>query len=198
MSSILKYVMAVVAVFALLAVSHPIQADTPHEAPMKELATTKVKAWISDPAIIEAIKAQNTANAALTEDAILKLDKQWRAETKAGSGPLVDKVLNNALSAFLKKVKADGGGLYTEIFVMDAKGLNVGQSDITSDYWQGDEAKWQKTYPVGPGAVHIGKVAQDESTQKFQSQLSLPITDPATGKNIGAITIGVDLEALGI
>jgi hypothetical protein len=197
MSGLLKLFAAPLAALALLITAQPSLADN-HGGAMKELANTKVKAWIADPAIISAIKAQNEANAGLTEDAIIKLDKQWRAETKAGSGPLVDKVLNNALSGFLKKVKEDAGGLYTEIFVMDNKGLNVGQSDVTSDYWQGDEAKWQKTYPAGPGAVHIGKVAQDESTQKFQSQLSLPITDPATGKNIGAVTIGVDLEALGI
>jgi hypothetical protein len=45
--------------------------------------------------------------------------------------------------------------MITEMFVMDAKGLNVGQSDVTSDYWQGDEAKWQKTYGAGPGVVFV-------------------------------------------
>ena len=97
---------------------------------------------------------------------------------------------------YLKKVEADSQGLITEIFVMDDKGLNVGQSDVTSDYWQGDEAKWQKTYQVGPDAIHISDVEQDESTQRFQSQLSLPVVDPDTKKPIGAVTIGIDVENL--
>ena len=105
-------------------------------------------------------------------------------------------VLGNELSAYLKKVKAESEGLYTEIFVMDNKGLNVGQSDVTSDYWQGDEAKWQKTYSVGPNTIHVGKVSTDESSQALKSQLSMTISDPATGKAIGAITVGVNVEML--
>ncbi|MFT5895664.1 MAG: hypothetical protein ACI8VW_002539 [bacterium] len=36
----------------------------------------------------------------------------------------------------------------------------------------------------------------DESTQRFQTQVSIAITDPNTGKNIGSVTIGVDAESL--
>ena len=41
-----------------------------------------------------------------------------------------------------------------------------------------------------------GEVEQDESTQIFQSQVSIPISDPATGTVIGAITVGVDVSML--
>jgi hypothetical protein len=84
--------------------------------------------------------------------------------------------------------------MYTEIFVMDNKGLNVGQSDVTSDYWQGDEAKWQKTYQVGPDAIHVSDVEQDESSQVFQAQVSVPVVDG--GQVIGAVTVGVNVDAL--
>ena len=165
-----------------------------HVGPITKHADAKVKAWISDSVIIDAVKAQNAKNASLSQADIDTLDKQWRAETGAGSKPMIDAVLANALSDFLKEQKAASNGLYTEIFVMDNKGLNVGQSDITSDYWQGDEAKWKKTFLAGTNAVHVGKVKKDESTQKFQSQLSLPIV--VAGKNIGAITIGVNIDEL--
>ncbi|MEM8755288.1 MAG: hypothetical protein AAGF90_20180, partial [Pseudomonadota bacterium] len=75
-----------------------------------------------------------------------------------------------------------------------AKGLNVGQSAKTSDYWQGDEAKWRETYLVGPDAIHVSDVEEDESTQTFQIQVSLPIVDG--GAPIGAVTVGVDVEHL--
>ena len=173
-----------------------VLAAGPHEAPMVEYAKTKVSAWLNNPVVINAIKAQNTKNAAITQADIDKMDKQWMAETKASDKPLINAVLSNELSSYLKKVEADSKGLITEIFVMDDKGLNVGQSDVTSDYWQGDEAKWQKTFKVGPDAIHISDVSQDESTQKFQSQLSLPVNDPDTKKPIGAVTIGIDVENL--
>lgn len=179
-----------------LLVGGPVSAAGPHEGPMTEYAKTKVAAWLNNPVVINAIKAQNAKHASLTQADVDKLDNQWKAETKASNKPLINAVLGNELSKYLKKVEEDSKGLITEIFVMDDKGLNVGQSDVTSDYWQGDEAKWQKTYKVGPDAIHISDVSQDESTQKFQSQLSLPVNDPDTKKPIGAVTIGIDVEAL--
>ncbi|EDP64683.1 hypothetical protein BAL199_04464 [alpha proteobacterium BAL199] len=156
----------------------------------------QIKPWLSDPAVVDAIKAQNAKTASLSDADIDKLDKQWRAEAKGGGGPLVSELLGNALSKFLAGKKAASNGVYSELFVMDAKGLNVGQSDVTSDYMQGDEAKWQKTYSVGPDAVFIDEVEFDESSKAFQSQVSATIVDPATGKPIGAITIGMNVEKL--
>lgn len=161
---------------------------------LAEYGRSNFPAWLNNPTVISAVKAQNAENANLSSVDIDALDKQWRAETKSGAGPLIDPKLANALSAYLKKVKADSQGLYTEIFVMDNKGLNVGQSDVTSDYWQGDEAKWQKTYQVGPDAIHVSDVEQDESTQQFQAQVSMPIVDG--GEVIGAVTAGINVDAL--
>jgi hypothetical protein len=171
-------------------------AKTDYEQVIKQTLLPNIQKIVADPAIVAAVKAQNEKHAALSEPQIVELDKQWRAETKAAAKPLIDGVLGNALSKHLKKVKDGGAGAYSEIFVMDNKGLNVGQSDITSDYWQGDEDKWQKTYRVGPQALVIDKVEFDESSQMFQSQVSVTVIDPATGQPIGAITIGVNVENL--
>ena len=115
---------------------------------------------------------------------------------KKGGGALIDKTLANAASKVLKRLKAAHPDTVTEVFVMDNRGLNVGQSDVTSDYMQGDESKWQKTYAAGAGSIFIDEVEFDESTQKFQSQISATISDPATGKPIGAITVGLNIESL--
>ncbi|MBL6945914.1 MAG: hypothetical protein ISR47_04685 [Rhodospirillales bacterium] len=181
---------------AMLLVGSAAFADGEHEAPIKELADSEISVWVGDPVLISAVNAQNAKNASLSQSEINALDKKWRAETNAGSKPLIDAVLGNELSAFLQKIRAAKQGLFTEIFVMDNRGLNVGQSDITSDYWQGDEAKFQKTYPLGPAGLHIGEVEEDESSQRFQSQLSMTVVDPGTNRAIGAITIGIDVEIL--
>ena len=166
------------------------------EAPMKDLAKKITTSWLADPVVINAVKKQNEAHAALKQDEIIVLDKKWRSETGATDQPMIKAVLANELSKFLVAEKEKSAGLFTEVFVMDNKGLNAGQSDITSDYWQGDEAKWQKTFLVGASAVHLGDVEKDESTQTFQSQLSLPVVDPADNTVIGAITLGVNVEML--
>lgn len=163
---------------------------------MRKLADQQVKAWIADTALVDAVRAQNAQNAGLSQADIDSLDKKWRAETGASSSPMIEGVLAAPLSKYLAGVKRDGEGLFTEIFVVDNRGLNVGQSDPTSDYWQGDEAKWQKTYLAGPGAVFIDDVEFDDSTQTYQAQLSMAIADPDTGKVIGSITVGVDVGLL--
>ncbi|MEC9347772.1 MAG: hypothetical protein VYB54_16210 [Pseudomonadota bacterium] len=186
----------VLATAAVLGIAFSAQAAGEHDAAMQKLADTTISGWLADADLLAAIRAQNAANAGLDQAAIDTLDQTWRAETRSGSGPMSTRVLENALSRKLRGYKDAGQGLYTEIFVMDDRGLNVGQSDMTSDYWQGDEAKWQQTFGKGPGSVHISEVEFDESTQTYQSQLSMVVVDPETSKPIGAITIGVNVDAL--
>jgi hypothetical protein len=169
-------------------------ADNHESAVRAQLSN--IHAWLDQNLVIEAINEQNSRHAGLSQDDIDRLDKQWRAETKAPDQPLISEVLGRALSKHLQQVKADSQGLYSEIFVMDNRGLNVGQSDPTSDFWQGDEAKWQKTFLAGPDAVFVDEIEHDESSQTFQSQVSLSIVDPQTNTVIGAVTIGLDVERL--
>ncbi len=192
----MSYVKGIVAGLAGTLLASAAWAAEPHVAPMTDFANSTVKQWIANDTVINAIKAQNAKHAGLSQADIDNMDKDWRAQTDAGSKPMIDAVLGNALSGFLRQQKDSAGGLVTEVFVMDNRGLNVGQSDVTSDYWQGDEAKWQKTYSAGPDAIFIDEVEMDESTQTFQSQLSMSIVDPATGEVIGAITVGINVDAL--
>ncbi len=166
------------------------------EGAIRELVESQIRAWTVSPTIVAAINIQNRNHAGLDQADIDALDKKWRAETSAGAKPLIDELLDRAASRELSRYKNEGEGLFTEIFVMDNKGLNVAQSDVTSDYWQGDEAKWQKTFLAGPDGMFIDEVEFDESTQTYQAQVSLSITDPDTNETIGAITVGVNVELL--
>jgi hypothetical protein len=78
---------------------------------------------------------------------------------------------------------------------MDARGMNAGQSDVTSDFWQGDEDKFTKTFAAGTTSIFVDEARKDDSTQMFQSQASMTILDES-GKPIGAITIGINLDQL--
>ena len=165
-----------------------------HEAKARAAAESQFKAWAHDPVVISAIKEQNAKHANLSTADIDKMDKVWRAQKKSGDRPLIEAKMSNTLAKFLKVVKSKSGGLITEAFVMDNKGLNVGQTDPTGDYMQGDEAKWQKTYGVGAGAVHIGGIEVEDGLPI--TQVSIAITDPGTRKVIGAVTAGVNAKKL--
>jgi hypothetical protein len=108
--------------------------------------------------------------------------------------PLITAVLSSPLSNYLTRIQARSRGLYTEIFVMDAKGLNAGQSAITSDFWQGDEGKWQKTFQVGPEAIFIDEIEINEDTGTENAQVNLSIAQD--GQVVGAITVEVNVTEL--
>lgn len=156
----------------------------------------KVKGWLADPVLLKAVKEQNARTAGFSQAKIDELDRQWRAEAKTGKGPLIDSVEASPASALLKQKQADSGGLYGELFVMDARGLNVAEAAPTSDYWQGDEAKFQKSFGVGANGLFVDAVEFDESAGAFFAQASVTLVDPAGRVPIGAITIGIRIEKL--
>lgn len=157
-------------------------------------ARTELKEWITDPVIIYAIKEQNELLRGLSPLQIKRLDKSWIDD--GAFGELVLEMLDRQASIIARERRENSAGVVNEIIVMDANGLNVAISDRTSDYYQGDEAKWIETYLKGPDAVHVGELEFDESTQKVQTQVSLSVTDPETGEVIGAVTLGISLEEL--
>lgn len=186
----------VFAALAMMFMAPMVHAAGEHDAAIRKLVDSQVRGWISDPALVDAIKTQNSKYASLSQADIDALDKKWRAETSASAKPMINEILGRDASKKLAEIKNGGEGLFTEIFVMDNKGLNVAQSDPTSDYWQGDEGKWQKTFLTGPDGLFIDEVEFDESTQTYQAQVSVSIADPDSGEAIGAITIGVNVELL--
>lgn len=162
----------------------------------KSYTESEVAKWVADADVVAAINAANAANASYDQAKIDTLDKQWRAEVGAAAHPLIDQIMGSPASAKAKSWCGGAGGVVTEIILMDNKGLNVGICDATSDYWQGDEPKFQNTFPKGAGTVFVDDVEQDSSTQKFQVQSSMTVVDPATGQPIGAVTVGLDAEGL--
>ncbi|MEM9146713.1 MAG: hypothetical protein AAGC57_10975 [Pseudomonadota bacterium] len=161
-----------------------------------DLAKTELVAWIEDPVIIEAVREQNERNGTMTQDEIDKLDQTWRAQTKKRNKPMIWDLLDRLHSILLRDRRETSKGVVTEIIVMDKYGLNAAISDATSDFYQGDEAKYIETYLIGPDAVHVGDYEFDDSTQKWQTQVSLTVLDPETGEPIGAVTFGIDLTEL--
>ncbi|MGZ9811496.1 PDC sensor domain-containing protein [Pseudoroseicyclus sp. H15] len=151
---------------------------------------------LAQPMVIDAVRAQNAETVGLTADDIAALDRQWAAEIGRADAPLINAVLHSPLGEQLAQMVAESSGLFTEIFIMDAQGLNVAASGATSDYWQGDEAKHAESYGAGPEGYHLSEIEFDESSQMYAVQASFAISDPDTGEVIGAITFGVDAAVI--
>ncbi len=183
--------------FNLMAICLPVFFAGPassQEDVINDLVLKEIRSWASSPVVFLTLAASNERYANLDQAGIDALDKQWRAEREKDDQPLITAVLSSPLSSYLTKIQARSRGLYTEIFVMDAKGLNAGQSSITSDFWQGDEGKWQKTYLVGPNAIFIDEIERNDETGTENVQVNLTIAQKDLV--VGAITVEVNVTEL--
>jgi len=159
------------------------------EAPQKirDLAQNQLAAYGKEAVIVEAVKAENAKGRTLAQ--IKDLDAKWMATP--GLNADMKALMESPCGKFLVDLQKSSP-YFLEIFVMDNQGANVAMTDKTSDYWQGDEAKFQKAFNGGAGAVFIDAVKFDESAQAYLVQVSVPVMDG--DQAIGAITIGIDVD----
>jgi hypothetical protein len=143
--------------------------------------------WGTDPVIVNAVKTENGKGKSLNQ--IKEADKKWM-ETPGVDG-FMKSLMESECGKHLQKLQKSAP-YFAEIFAMDNQGANVCMSDKTSDYWQGDEAKFTESYKGGQGAIHMSDVIFDKSSQAYLVQVSVPVKDG--GKVIGAITIGVNVD----
>jgi hypothetical protein len=161
------------------------------KAPQKvlDLANTTMAAFGTDPIIVNAVKAENAKGKTL--DQIKAEDTKWQAD--AGLADYMKALIDSECGKYLRKVQ-ESGPYYAEIFVTDNQGANVAMTDKTSDYWQGDEPKFIKSFAGGAGAVFVDEVKFDDSSQTYSVQVSVPVKDGA--KAIGSITFSIDVDKI--
>jgi opacity protein-like surface antigen len=217
--NVLKFV-SLIAVSATIGAASASAQDKAPEQPSPAVvayAQEFVAKWSGDAKLIEAIKASTAKNSKLDYNEVTILDSQWRVaksgvekEKRAAEvlkelapGKSIDEQIKEGealikttraseTSQFLTEQlgKAEPKGAITEVFVMDGWGWNVGQTGGTSDYYQGDEGKWQKTFAsADPKEIEILEIVEEDGIRS--AQVSLPIKE--NGKNIGAVTVGVDV-----
>lgn len=189
----MKFSFLAVCLAAMTVFSVPAMAN-PHEINSKII--NDIKSFIDTDIVRMSIINQNEKYGDIGSKSILDLDKQWRSETKSDTKPLISSVLSNPLSSYLTRIQAHSIGLYSEMFVMDKNGLNVGQSNISSDFWQGDEAKFQDTYSKGVGAVFVDEPEYDKDLDIWRIQVNMSIADESNKHEIGAVTVEINLTEL--
>ena len=149
----------------------------------------KIRIWASDEVIVKAVQAQNKEGLSL--ERIKQLDREWIRATEPTAE--MKALIGNECSARLRQLSSSLPALI-ESFVMDAQGANVCLTQRTSDYWQGDEAKWSDAFNEGKGDVVISQRQYDESSKSTLVHVSVPIME--NEKAIGVITCGINLGKL--
>ena len=126
----------------------------------------------------------------LEEQKLLKTPKHtntdWRNKTTKGK-QLIERIKNNKASKKLRQYQKKYL-MVAEIFVTDNKGLNVAMTDVTSDFYQGDEGKF--TIPFSnPDEIYGTEEEFDESTNTRIRQVAYAVKE--NGQPIGVVVMGL-------
>jgi hypothetical protein len=193
--ALLAVAAALAAVLALMVALPHLSAVFVHGPRIERL----IVAIARDPELTRAVAAQNEALTHETQADIHAADAVWIAQKQAGGGPRIAAMLETPASRRLKALIAAGEGRLRGAILMDARGRNVAVTHATSDYWQGDEAKWRETFPRGAGALHASARERGHDGAGVVCWASRTVTD-AAGRPIGAVSVEVDaaLAAAGL
>lgn len=171
-------------------------AEPAHSATVRSLVESNFLPRIRAEVVLAAIRAHNARRLPTDEASIARMEEAWREQRLYDIGDLMRGVENSDASAYLRRLKRESRGVITEILIMGDDGYLVAQSDMASDYFQGDEAKFQKTAATGAETVFVDEIHFDASVLTHQAQVSFTIADPVSGAIIGAATVGVAADVL--
>jgi hypothetical protein len=163
-----------------------VQAQT-LEAAVQAKVDAKVKevqAWASDPAIVGAVKQQNTT---LPADYGAMTQDKWK--TLSILDPFVRSFTKNPAAVFLKGKKSD---VVAESFLSDANGAKVAFLNKTTAW--SHKGKPKHDVPM-TGKTWQGAVEVDESTGLQCVQVAVPVLDG--DKPIGSLVVGLSIAKLG-
>ncbi len=159
------------------------QSLSPEVQAKVEAKVKQLKSWSTDPAIVEAVKANNAAAPAayrgMTQEqwkSLSVLDPSARALTKSPLG---------------QHLKSRQDPQITECFISAADGTKV--AFLAKPTFWSHKDKDKHKLPMS-GRVYIGPAQLDESTGLQEIQIGLPVLDG--GKPIGSIVIGLAVSKL--
>lgn len=152
-----------------------------------------IKGLAEDPDLIRIVKESNQKNKRLTPRDIEKLDQKWR-KVKGIDEFIGGFIGNDCARRLIAFQKAHEG--FAEIFIADAVGLIVGETNKTSDYFQADEGWWIEAYAGGRGKNYYGDIEYDDSAQAEAIALYVPVIDPETQRAIGVIKSIYNISAI--
>lgn len=124
------------------------------------------------------VKEYNLKHAGMNNEArdayFKEMDRRW--EKAADNDPLITEYTESAVGKRLKEI-ADNDPSIAEIFITDKYGGLVAASNKTSDFYQGDEDWWKRSFDNGKGSIFIDQAGFDASSKVLSIAIALPIRD---------------------
>jgi Cache domain len=138
----------------------------------------------------EAARGDRPANAAATA----ALDNRW--SSLDARAPEVAAVLNTRASRYLADLTRQDP-IYREILVTDREGRLVAASNVTSDYYQGDEDWWRRVMGErGRGEATVSDVRWDDSARAYAIEIAVPVPGESDDAPVGVLKLVADIREM--
>lgn len=156
---------------------------SPEQKAKVDSALAQLSSLGTDPTVVAAVRDYNTNPPAIVAT---MTQGKWKSLSVLSSEVL--SFARNPLAVYLKTRRTD---TIDELFVSGAAGTKVAFFGKTTSWSHKGAAKHDQ--PMA-GKTWIGEPSLDESSGKYEVQISFPVLDG--GKPIGSIVIGLDVSKL--
>lgn len=162
-----------------------------------QVKITEAQGLVDDTAVIDAVHAQNKRWSGMDSAEINLMDDKWKASAPGDEYDkmVIQTVMSNDCSAHLRDFQKSNPE-FDEIFITDDRGLNVCQTNKTSDFFQADEDWWVQGYADGKGHSYHGEIEYDDSARSESIPVFVPVTEPDGGRVIGVCKAVLGLSDL--
>ncbi|SFB88171.1 PDC sensor domain-containing protein [Pseudoalteromonas denitrificans] len=154
----------------------------------KQILISEHRAVLKDfselPDIKQAIIDENNKFDGLVK--VIQLDSTWQINRA-----LQKTLIHNSIAQVLMKLVQDPNYNFTEIMLLNNLGSIVAAYPRTSDYWQGDEDKFQQ--PIILNGDYSGTTKWDQSTKTYSFFYCILIKDKKNNI-IGVLVAGLDVS----
>ena len=151
------------------------------------------------PVIQKTLKESNESFVATgsPEEVVKQIEKRWESSNPETPDSIAYNLIHNSSADLIrsmmeKDIESESKFKYAEIFITNAFGANVAQSEKTSDYRQDDEVWWQKAKQNG---IYLSEGGYDESAGVYASDVAIRILDEK-GNFMGVLKAVINVESI--
>lgn len=152
-----------------------------------------IKSEIQQDIVLEAVRESNSSHKNTQPSEIQALDAEWR--NTEGTAGMISEFLTNPCAIHLQEIQKREQG-FSEIFVTNKYGLNVCQTNKTSDFYQADEDWWLEGFATGKGREFFGVIEYDDSAHSEAISIYVPVMNLTSGHAIGVTKAVVALDQI--
>ena len=131
------------------------------------------------------------------DEIIRQIDERWMSSDPDVPDSIAFNLIHNSSADIIRSMmdtdqKSESQFKYAEVFITNAFGGNVAQSEKTSDYRQDDEMWWMKAKQNG---IFLSEGGYDESAGVYASDVAIRILDKE-GNFIGVLKAVINVESI--